>query len=239
MSPNVTPWKWSSPQARYEARSILLSWPKMAETTLPLVFLPGASSRGEVWRPVIARLAKRREAHLLDYPGLGQTPAEPGLCTLSDLSRWLESKLPPQFDLAALSMGASLALRWALAWPERVRRLALVAPAGGVDARRFGGIDWRSTFEAARPNAPRFFLDDDTHFDAELGRIGVPTLLVLGADDLVAPVAAGEFLRARLPRALLEVVPRATHDIETEFPDLVASLIEAHLRARAPATAPR
>lgn len=205
----------------------------MVETALPLVLLPGASSRGEVWGPVIVRLAKRRETHLLDYPGLGETPAVPSLRTLQDLSRWLEPKLPERFDLAAVSMGATIALRWALAWPERVRRLVLVAPAGGVDARRFGGIDWRSTFEAARPDAPRFFLDDDTHFDAELERLDVPTLVVLGQDDLVAPVAVGEFLGAKLPQAKIEVVPRATHDVETEFPDLVASWIEAHLRARA------
>jgi pimeloyl-ACP methyl ester carboxylesterase len=37
-------------------------------------------------------------------------------------------------------------------------------------------------------------------------------------------------LRAHLPSALLEVIPGATHDLEEEFPDLVASLIEAHLR---------
>jgi len=43
-------------------------------------------------------------------------------------------------------------------------------------------------------------------------------------------VAAGELLLARLPSATLEVVTGATHDLEAEHPDLLASLIEAHLR---------
>lgn len=204
----------------------------MVDVALPLVFLPGASSQGDAWQPIIRRLAARRTPHLLDYPGLGKTPAEPELRTLADLGRWLERDLPERFDVASLSMGSSLALRWALAWPERVHRMVLVAPAGGVDARRLGGLDWRPTFESRHPRAPRFFLDDDAHFDTELGKILAPTLLLFGDADLVAPVSVGEFLRARLPDARLEVVAGATHDLESEYPDWVASLIEAHLRGR-------
>lgn len=203
----------------------------MPEAALPLIFLPGAGSRGELWQPVLRRLERRRPTRVLDYPGLGDTPAEPLLRTIDDLAARLERQLPQRFDLAALSMGASLALRWAIALGDRVRRLVLVAPCGGVDARRFGALDWRSAFEARRPGAPRFFLDDDTHFDAELARVRSRALLVFGDRDLIAPVSAGEFLRDRLAGAKLEVLPGATHDIETEFPDLVASLIEAHLRS--------
>jgi pimeloyl-ACP methyl ester carboxylesterase len=40
----------------------------------------------------------------------------------------------------------------------------------------------------------------------------------------------GEHLASRLPRGRLEMVAGATHDLEEEQPDLLASLIEAHLR---------
>jgi pimeloyl-ACP methyl ester carboxylesterase len=33
------------------------------------------------------------------------------------------------------------------------------------------------------------------------------------------------------PAARLEVIPEATHDLEEAFPDLLASLVEAHLRS--------
>lgn len=167
---------------------------------------------------------------MVDYPGLGVTPADPILVSLEDLSARLETNLPSQFDLVACSMGCSLALRWALRMPERVGRLVLVAAAGGVDARRFGGVDWRPTFCEDRPNAPRFFVDDSTHLTDELAAVQPPTLLIFGDDDLIAPLRAGQFLRDHLANAKLEVVADGTHDVEAEFPDLVASLIEAHLR---------
>jgi len=57
----------------------------------------------------------------------------------------------------------------------------------------------------------------------------VPTLLVFGDADPISPVAVGRFLLDRLPSARLEIVAGGTHDLEEEYPDLLASLIEAHL----------
>jgi pimeloyl-ACP methyl ester carboxylesterase len=60
--------------------------------------------------------------------------------------------------------------------------------------------------------------------------VAAPTLLVFGADDLIAPPLIGDRLLARLPNARLEVIPDASHDLEEEQPAFLASLIEAHLR---------
>lgn len=92
------------------------------------------------------------------------------------------------------------------------------------------GLKGASGVVARRPDAPQWFLDDPIDLTPRLSGVSAPTLLVFGGHDAVAPVAAGEHLRARLPDARLEVVPEATHDLEEEFPDLLASLIEAHLR---------
>jgi len=130
----------------------------------------------------------------------------------------------------ALSMGSSVALRLALEYPERIRRLVLVVPCGGVNAQRLGALDWREAFIAARPYAPRWFVTDTSDFGEKLREIQAPTLLVLGEDDAIAPPAIGEFLLERLPNAKLEIVSDATHDLEEEHPAFLASLIEAHLR---------
>jgi pimeloyl-ACP methyl ester carboxylesterase len=37
-------------------------------------------------------------------------------------------------------------------------------------------------------------------------------------------------LAQHLPTSRLEVIPGATHDLELDHPDLIASMIEAHLR---------
>jgi pimeloyl-ACP methyl ester carboxylesterase len=127
-------------------------------------------------------------------------------------------------------MGSLLALRLALEHPSRVRRLVLVTAAGGIPARALGAVDWRPSYREKRRDAPAWFVDDRTDFTDRLRSLMQPTLLVFGESDLIAPVAIGEFLRERLPTARLEVVPGATHDLEEEYPDLLASLLEAHFR---------
>src|SRR5450755_3473291 len=197
---------------------------------LPVAYLPGASGRSASWEPIASVLAYRREARLFDYPGLGEREELPGINDLSDLTRWVASELPEQSDVVTLSMGSAIGLRLALEYPERVRRLVLVAPCGGLDARRFGALDWREAFVRDRPEALRWFVEDQSDFSDQLAAISIPTLIVLGDDDMIAPPAIGEFLTARLPAGKFEVVEDASHDVEEEHPAFVASLIEAHLR---------
>jgi len=197
---------------------------------LPVAYLPGAGGRSTAWEPIAHVLAHRREAFLFAYPGLGDAPDHDDIRSLSDLTGWVASQLPERCDLVSLSMGSTIALRLALEYPERIRRLVLVVPCGGIDASRFGALDWREAFVSARPFAPRWFTSDTSDYSERLSEIGAPTLLVVGEDDPIAPPAIGEFLRQQLPRAKLEVVPDASHDLEEEHPAFLASLIEAHLR---------
>jgi pimeloyl-ACP methyl ester carboxylesterase len=196
---------------------------------LPVAYLPGASGRSSVWEPIAHVLAHRREALLFNYPGL-EAPEREDIASLSDLTRWIAIELPERCDVVSLSMGSAVALRLALEFPECVRRLVLVVPCGGLNALEFGGLDWRERFLAARPNAPRWFVDDTVDLSDRLAEIAAPTLLVFGEEDPVAPPAIGDFLYQHLPNAKLEVVEDASHDLEEEHPAFLASLIEAHLR---------
>ncbi len=197
---------------------------------LPLVFFPGAGGRVAHLRPIAERLAHRRTAMLCEYPGLGGVPPDPRLQTLDDLQHHLLASLPEQFDLVTMSMGGVLALRIALDHPERVRKLVLMATSGGVDVAALGGIDWRDSFRLVQPNVPSWFLDDRTDVTHQLGRIAHPTLLIYGDADLIAPPTVGHLLQQNLQNAEIEVLADATHDLEIDYPDLIASMIEAHLR---------
>ncbi len=197
---------------------------------LPVAYLPGASGLWTTWEPIAAVLASRREPLLFDYPGLGESAENPGLNSLSELAQWIADELPERCDVVALSMGSALALRLAIEHAERVRRLVLVTPCGGLNAQRFGALDWRDAFRAQRPDAPSWFLDDRSDLSSRLGEIVAPTLIVVGDSDLIAPVAIGQFLIRQLPTARLEIIADATHDLEEEHPAFLASLIEAHLR---------
>jgi poly(3-hydroxyoctanoate) depolymerase len=198
--------------------------------TRPLVFFPGAGGRVEFLRPIAERLARRRTAILCEYPGLGGVPPQAGLHTLADLQQHLLASLPEQFDLVTMSMGGVLALRIALEQPPRVRKMVLMATSGGVDVSSFGGVDWRDTFRRVQPNVPEWFVEERSDLTAELHRVLQPTLLIYGDADLIAPVRMGEHLLAHLPNARLEVIPGGTHDLEIDYPDLISSFIEAHLR---------
>jgi len=204
----------------------------MLETAppLPLVFFPGAAGRVEFLRPLGERLERRRRIIFCEYPGLGGTAPNPALRTMADLQAYLLERLPPRFDLVTMSMGGVLALRIALEQPERARKLVLLATSGGVNVAALGGVDWRDTFRRLRPQAPDWFVEDRTDVTPELAKISHPTLLVYGDADLIAPPAVGYLLQSRLPNARIEVLPGATHDLELEQPDVIAALIEAHLR---------
>ncbi len=197
---------------------------------LPIAYLPGASGRSVSWEPIASVLAYRREPVLFDYPGLGELPEVPSIRDLSDLTRWIAQQLPALCDVVTLSVGSSLGLRLALEHPAQVRRLVLVAPCGGLNVARFGALDWRDAFVRQRPQAPRWFVDDQSDFSDRLRTLSVPVLAIFGDEDLVAPPAIGDFLMGQLPLVKMEVVQGASHDLEEEQPAFVASLIEAHLR---------
>jgi pimeloyl-ACP methyl ester carboxylesterase len=196
---------------------------------LPIVYLPGASGRAAVWAPIAERLARRRTPVLVGYPGFGDAAPEPPLGSFAELLDWLTERVPERADLVSLSAGAELALGLGLALPERIRRIVLVTPASGFDGERAGALDFRDGFRRRRPEVPSWFLER-RFLGERLALVTQRTLIVVGTDDPIAPPAAGELLLAALPNARLEIVPGATHDLEEEVPDLLAALIEAHLR---------
>ncbi|GAA2450281.1 4-carboxymuconolactone decarboxylase [Streptomyces macrosporus] len=68
----------------------------------------------------------------------------------------------------------------------------------------------------------------------ELGRIGVPTLVVAGAEDRVTPPADARALVAGIPDARLALVPDACHLAPVERPAEVTELLVSHLSAALP-----
>ncbi len=63
---------------------------------------------------------------------------------------------------------------------------------------------------------------------SELGRIGVPTLVLVGSDDQVTGPAEARTLVAGIPDARLAVVPGASHLVPVEQPAAVTDLLLRH-----------
>jgi poly(3-hydroxyoctanoate) depolymerase len=196
----------------------------------PLVYLPGAGGLASFWRPVAELLRARSEPLLIEYPGFGETPPNPSIGGVSDLLEVILERLPASFDLVAQSMGGTLALRLALDHPAQVRRLVLVATTGGIDVRRLGAAEWRtSDWIAQRPEMPRWFVDDRSDLGDRLPTLRAPTLVLIGDADPLAPTGVGEYLRDQIPGAGLEIIAGGTHAMAEELPERIAVLIDRHL----------
>jgi pimeloyl-ACP methyl ester carboxylesterase len=197
-----------------------------------VLFLPGASGAGQFWWPVAERLPPDWETVFFDWPGLGDVPPDSRVNSYADLAGLVLDSIDAPVDLVAQSMGGVIAIQVALARPEAVRRLVLVATSGGVDLSQFQIEDWRGEYRAEYPTAAAF-VTDPTPLDlsSELSEIQAPTLLLWTASDGISPPEVGRHLQAKLvgARPRLVVLDRGDHMFARDYAVDVAPLIHAHL----------
>jgi haloalkane dehalogenase len=67
-------------------------------------------------------------------------------------------------------------------------------------------------------------------YDGRLAALGVPTLLLWGADDPFAPLAGGERLAKEIPHAELQVLPGTGHFLVDDDPDGFSMALLAFLQ---------
>jgi len=104
-------------------------------TNPPLVLLPGSLATSLTWIPNIALLSAHFRCYALDsIYDFGLSVRQKKLANPNDLITWLNEvtiALIPEskFHLSGLSYGGWLCSQLALCFPERVRKLVLIAPA--------------------------------------------------------------------------------------------------------------
>lgn len=201
-----------------------------ASEAASLLFLPGAGGYAAMWQPVSDGLSQRGRRHFFTWPGFAGAPADPRVRGISDLAERVAREITGPVVLFAHSMGGLIAMRAALAKPERVRAMVLAVTSGGVDVRALGAADWRPQFALNNPGAPRWFLEARDDLTEQLPRISAPVLLLWGDADPISPVAVGRHLANLLPHAELIVVPGGTHDLIVERAHDILPVIERHLQ---------
>lgn len=99
-----------------------------------LVLLHGFGGTRHMWDRVAAELRPERYLPLaLDLPGHGDRADEDAEITFDSCVQSVLARSPDRFVLCGYSLGGRVALHVALAAPERVQRLVLVASSAGIE----------------------------------------------------------------------------------------------------------
>lgn len=100
----------------------------------PLLFLHGLGSYAAAWNKNLSFLSRYYRCLALDLPGYGKSAKEgftPGMGFYADVvAEFLDSLALNDCFLGGHSMGGQVAIHTALRYPRRIKKLALLAPAG-------------------------------------------------------------------------------------------------------------
>ena len=162
----------------------------------------------------------------------------------------------PPFVLFGHSMGGAIALDYALRFPQDLAGLVLVGAGARLRVhpdylnRCLDDAQWRAEapayYEAINPElAPRLVaralqsgplverndLSCCDRFDAmqRVREIAIPSLVIVGADDVMTPVRYAEYLGRELQDAQVVVVPNSGHFVTLEQPVAVNAAIASFL----------
>jgi len=228
----------------------------------PLVLIHGAAGSSVSWMDAVRRLPGQRRVVAPDLPGHGQS------------DRWPEASLTVYRDfigtvcatlgieravLGGHSMGGAIALSCALAWPDKVAGLVLVATGGRLKvspaiytmletafaefpeqfkawaysaATPVDVVDrWSAVAVQAEADVclADFRALDGFDVRPRLAELRMPSLVVGGEDDRLTPPKLQQELAAGLGSARLALLPHAGHHPMHEQPQRFFAALEAFL----------
>jgi pimeloyl-ACP methyl ester carboxylesterase len=229
---------------------------------IPLVLVHGAGGSADLWDPQLTGLADLARVVAVDLPGHGPRRGGGGQSIVA-YADWLGELLDAlgagPAVLVGHSMGGAIAQTVALARPERLAGLVLVATgarlrimarllellrerpgegvgliqrlsyAPGTPPERVAVVD-----RVLREGAPLVTLADYLacdRFDVRprLGAIRTPTLVVAGTEDRLTPVTYGRGLAEGIAGARLVEIAEAGHFPQLEQPAAVNAAIREFL----------
>jgi pimeloyl-ACP methyl ester carboxylesterase len=216
--------------------------------TRAIVLLHGINDQAGGWAAIVPALARRYRVIIPDLPGHGESEPRKGPIAMSAVIAGVEKIIAHEqvqcFTLVGNSFGGWLALLYALAHPDRVDQLVLESGGGlarppGVPLtttdretavkvlRAVWGPDyvppeWAIDALLARAvDSPIVRLTELFGYfvDARLRDVKVPTTLVWGENDGVAPLSYAQALQDGIPGAKLTVIRGAAHIPHLQQPE--------------------
>ncbi len=234
----------------------------------PLILLHGGFGSVEMFGPNVDLLAKHRQVIGLDLQSHGRSPAAKRAMTFEamadDIAALIKELDLERAAIMGFSLGGGVALRTGIQHPELVERLVLLSTpymragwypemTAGMDAM---GPDTAEPMKRSpmyqdytrvAPNADDWpvlveqltsLLKTDYDWSAEIPRLSMPVMLVIGDADGLPPSHAVEFFkllggglrdanwdRSGMTRHRLAILPGATHYDINLTPAMAAAVI--------------
>jgi pimeloyl-ACP methyl ester carboxylesterase len=214
----------------------------------PVVYFHGGG--GLHISPALELLAGRFQLTAFELPGFGRSPENTRTQTLDQLAETMLQALDAlgidQPTLLGTSLGASTALRLALAHPDRATALVLESPSA------FRPADWSPQNFTPEQLRAALFAHPDTapppeppeiiqkqvallqrlvgpNHDADLERRlrGFPmsTLVIFGSKDGLIPPQMGRIYKELMPNCSLVFLYDAAHEMQFDRPDAYAGVV--------------
>jgi pimeloyl-ACP methyl ester carboxylesterase len=229
----------------------------------PVVFIHGAGSSHLIWGAQVRALGDRARALALDLPGhfKSQGSGRDTITAYAEVVRgFLDALAIERTIIAGHSMGGAIAQTLALAYPDRVAALALIATGARLRVSPSFLEEFQNDFDNtvdkiiayyfARGADPRlieksaavlracgqpivlgdFNACNDFDATARLAEIRVPTLVLCGTADQLTPPKSSEFLASQIPNAQLALIEGAGHHVMIEKPDAVNRALSEFVR---------
>ncbi len=202
-----------------------------------VIFTHGWKDSSAAWTDLITELDCEAVTWDLPYHGesgpLGQ-PNAPAHSQLLDQLDHLVANADAPVVLVGHSLGGYLSLAYALAHPNNVAGLVLIATGPGFkrDAPRDAWNQWaRDNADPAKPGQELVVLQHDSSVIDGLERVAAPTLVIQGARDTQYD-GAREVFESRLADVESVVIDGGGHNVHRKMPDALAPLIEDFLERR-------
>jgi 2-hydroxy-6-oxonona-2,4-dienedioate hydrolase len=234
---------------KVHARVSVRRAPKEAPAIV-LVHGLGVSSRYMV--PTALELASSYRVYAPDLPGSGKSDRPPHVLDIPELAdalmAWMDATGLVSATLVGNSLGCQTIVDFSLRYSKRIERAVLVGPTLDPRARTLWQQIERGSLDLLReplsywPLLVKDYLVAGPYrtlrtlayavcdpLQEKLSRMRVPTLLVRGARDPIAPQLWVEEMKRLIPESRLVVIPEAAHVANYSAPQALAQAIRSFL----------
>ncbi|MDN5202511.1 alpha/beta hydrolase [Fulvivirgaceae bacterium BMA10] len=211
------------------------NWPLKA--SLPtLLFVHGGGITGIMWERQVQELREVCNTMAVDLPGHGGSEGN-GFNSVDDyaiaLNKLVKNIDNQNFILCGHSFGGAIVQQMILNEPDDFKACILISTGAmlKMDAKHFGGV--REAYQESQNELNTLFPDvslstrvlmgdffayNKYNREEEIKSLSLPTLVMVGADDIITPPAQSQDLHERIQGSEYKIIADAGHNINLHQP---------------------